>query len=262
MGPDPGLPEAFLRLVSPTNELLPNIALLRTHALQAVRQFLTPPQNCASKRNPSPPMLRDWYPAHGAGRQLFASHWRSIVWSKNQIEPYRDFVKPYYAVKDPAHNFQYIERIINRLTMLSEDISQPIDSAKLYFLACFHGLGKQLSSREDFNNQVQMLLESLDWTIDEIEEVFQSLYRHLTNPQSIEEKIVHDANYIEVLGAFDIAKAFTTGGANGQSIEETANIFEGQYLDKVVFQTPVGKRLSEDRKNYTKEFLISLRKEW
>lgn len=191
-----------------------------------------------------------------------ASHWRLTVWSKNQIEPYRDFVKPYYAVKDPAHDFQHIERIINRLTMLSEDISQPIDSAKLYFLACFHGLGKQLSSNKKFNDQVQMFLKSLDWTMEEIEEVFQTLYRHLTNPQSIEEKIVHDANYIEILGAFGIAKAFTTGGANGQSLEETVNIFENQYLDKVVLQTSVGKRLAEERKNYTKEFLIRLRNEW
>jgi hypothetical protein len=32
------------------------------------------------------------------------------------------------------------------------------------------------------------------------------------------------------LGAFGIAKAFITGGAKGQSIEDTISIFENQYL--------------------------------
>ncbi len=184
------------------------------------------------------------------------------MWSKHQIESYKEFVKPHYAAKDPAHDFQHIERIINRLSMLSENLSQEIHLEKLYFLACFHGLGKQLSRSEDFQSQVRLFLKSLTWTSENIEEGFQSLYRHLVNPQSIEEKIVHDANYIEVLGAFGIAKAFTTGGAKGQSLEETANIFEHQYLDRVVFQTPKGKRLAEERKNYTKEFLTRLRSEW
>lgn len=182
--------------------------------------------------------------------------------SKDQIEPYRDFVKPYYEEKDPAHDFRHIEKIINRLTMLSEGISQEIHPEKLYFLACFHGLGKQLSSNKDFNDRVQTFLESLGWTIENIEEAFQSLYCHLTNPRSVEEKIVHDANYIEILGAFGIAKAFITGGAKGQTIEETAHTFEYQYLDKVIFQTPVGKRLADERKEYTKEFLIRLQNEW
>jgi uncharacterized protein len=184
------------------------------------------------------------------------------MWSKKQIQSYKDFVKPYYAVKGPAHNFQHIERIINRLSMLSKNSSQEVHPEKLYFLACFHGLGKQLSSNEDFRDQVQSFLKSLGWTTENIEEVFQSLYRHLTNPQSIEEKVVHDANYIEVLGAFGIAKAFTTGGANGQSLEETASIFENQYLNKAVFQTPIGKQLAEERKGYAKEFLARLRNEW
>lgn len=66
----------------------------------------------------------------------------------------------------------------------------------------------------------------------------------------------------QILGAFGIAKAFMTGGTKGQSLEETADIFEHQYLDKVIFQTPAGKQLAEERKNYTKEFLVRLRNEW
>ena len=73
--------------------------------------------------------------------------------------------------------------------------------------------------------------------------------------------IVHDANYVKILGAFGIAKAFTTGGAYNQTYEETADIFKYQYLDRVEFVTPMGKRLAEEKKAYTKKFLKQLRSE-
>jgi hypothetical protein len=107
---------------------------------------------------------------------------------KNQIEPYKAFVKPHYAGKDSAHDFRHIERIINRLTMLSKGISEQVRPERLCFLTCFHGLGKQVSSSKDFNEQVQTFLKSLGWSTEDIEDAFQSLYRHLTNPRSVEEK--------------------------------------------------------------------------
>lgn len=114
---------------------------------------------------------------------------------------------------------------------------------------------------EQFREQVRTFLHDLGWTDVEVEQAFQSLERHLKAPQTVEEEIVHDANYVEMLGAFGIAKAFTTGGAAGQSYEETADIFEYRYLNKVAFRTPVGKRLAEEERAYTKEFLRRLRRE-
>ena len=96
----------------------------------------------------------------------------------------------------------------------------------------------------------------------EICELFESLARQFSHPETVEEEIVHDANYLETTGAFGIAKAFTTGGAKGQSMEETVNIFEGQYFDRVEFRTPEGKRIAGERKVYTQDFFERLRKEW
>lgn len=181
--------------------------------------------------------------------------------SKEQAEPYLDFVGPYYAEKDPAHNLLHIVRIIQRVPLLSEGVSEEIHPERLYFLACFHGLGKQLAASQDLQEKARIFLKALGWTSEEMEEAFQSLKRHLTDPRTVEEKIVHDANYLEAVGAFGIAKAFTTGGARGQSIEETAGIFEHQYLDQIEFQTAIGKRLADERKSYTKDFLRHLKGE-
>jgi enhancing lycopene biosynthesis protein 2 len=65
----------------------------------------------------------------------------------------------------------------------------------------------------------------LGWTAAETTEVLAALARHADGPVRVEERIVHDANAVEVLGAFGTAKAFTTGGALGQSYEQAAAIY-------------------------------------
>jgi uncharacterized protein len=180
---------------------------------------------------------------------------------KHQIEPYKDFAQNYYIDRDTAHDFQHIERIINRLELLSQEMSPSPDKSLLYFLACFHGLGKNICDDEFFCERVKHFLLDLEWNETQITKAFQSLEHHIINPQTVEEAIVHDANYVELLGAFGIAKAFTTGGARKQTYEETADIFEYQYLDRVAFITPMGKRLAEEKRAYTKEFFKQLRSE-
>jgi uncharacterized protein len=181
---------------------------------------------------------------------------------KYQVEPYRNFAQPYYVSRDTAHDFRHIERILSRLETFLVDIEQPLSLDRLYFLACFHGLGKRLQTDIQLEEGAKAFLRGLDWSETDIEEGFQSLARHLVDPQTPEEKIIHDANYLEILGAFGIAKAFTVGGARGQHFEETANIFEQQYLEKVEFQTATGKRLALEGREYTREFLRRLRSEW
>jgi uncharacterized protein len=145
---------------------------------------------------------------------------------KERLEPYLEFVRPFYANRDSAHDFRHIQRIVGRLDLLSQEVPRSPQKSKLYFLASFHGLIFPLRQDEPFRQQVRAFLYELNWTAIEIEQAFESLERHLKNPQTIEEEIICDANSLELLGAFGIAKAFTTGGARGQSYEETVEIFE------------------------------------
>lgn len=180
---------------------------------------------------------------------------------KYDIDTYLEFVKPLYDSKDPAHNFQHIERIIEKSSTIRESIESNIRLELLYFLICFHGLGKKLHSDEYAQRASRDFLIGIGWSEDEIAFGFECLRRHTKNLVKVEEKIVHDANYIELLGAFGIAKAFTTGGALGQTYEETMRIYEESYLDKVQFQTVIGRKLAEEGCKYAKEFLARLKSE-
>jgi uncharacterized protein len=180
---------------------------------------------------------------------------------KSEIQAYINFVKPHYEDKDPGHDFDHIKRIISRIPELENEVASEPDKSKLWFLACFHGLDKKLSGDRDFKEQTTNFLLSLSWDKKEIDILYKSLSEHMVNPATIEEKIICDANNLDLLGAIGIAKAFTTGGVKRQLFLETIEIFEKRYLDQAVFQTPVGKRIFKKQLNYVKEFLLKLKKE-
>ena len=181
--------------------------------------------------------------------------------NRYELQPYLEFVRFLYDDRDPGHDFNHIKRITERLSILSADLITTLRDDLLYFLACFHGLWNKINTDYKFRENVRSFLINLGWNESNIDEGFICLERHLKSPKTVEEKVVHDANYMDLLGAFGVAKAFTTGGAKGQSYEETANIFEYGYLDKIEFLTPKGKVLAEEKKKYTKDFFKQLRSE-
>jgi uncharacterized protein len=176
------------------------------------------------------------------------------------LELYKQFVRPYYSEHDVAHDFGHIERMIAQLAFLDKGLALRRPDL-LDFLVCFHGLGPKLREDAGFRNVTQAFLRGLEWTEPDIDDAFRSLERHLTAPVTVEEQIVHDANYIELLGVLDIAKAFRAGGARRQTYEETIDIFEKGYLNKIEFFTPVGRRMAEAGRAYVRSFLEQLRKE-
>ena len=204
--------------------------------------------------------MRDASPSGVTGTTQMAA--RSGIPVRDQAEPYLAFVRDQYGHKDAAHDLHHIAWIVQRLPVVAEGVSPPPRWDKLYFLACFHGLHAQWCEDSAFRQSARSFLTSLGWRDEEIEGLVESLARHLRGPETIEEKIVHDANYLGLLGAFGIAKAFTTGGAHGQTYEETVEIFEGRWLDRVQFLTPAGQRLAVEGRAYVKAFLERLRSEW
>ncbi|GAA1119233.1 hypothetical protein [Kitasatospora arboriphila] len=181
----------------------------------------------------------------------------SDVARRYRQEPYVSQAEPYYATKDPAHDFTHIRRILARLELLRDGEEHRLDL--LYFLACYHGLVPCLD-HAGFREDTAAFLGSLGWQPGEISQAFVGLRRHLDGPALIEEQLVHDANYLEAVGAFGIAKAFTTGGARGQHYEET--IERARYfIDRPVFRTPAGRRMAAARRAYAHAFLDDLEAE-
>lgn len=176
------------------------------------------------------------------------------------IQPYLDAARPHYAGKDPGHDYQHILRMAGRLEELSQGLDPMPAANRLSFLCAFHGLGGRIKNDPEFKNHISAFLTGLRWQDAEIRAAYDLLETHISHPQTPEQKIVHDANFFEVTGAFGIAKAFTVGGARGQSYEETLAIFESN-IDQLDFKTPIGRTVYQERIAETRQFIETLRLE-
>ncbi|MCQ1531584.1 HD domain-containing protein [Lutispora saccharofermentans] len=180
----------------------------------------------------------------------------------NYLKPFKDYVKEHYTSKDAAHNFEHIERIINTSNKIIDyGVDEDIDFYLLAFLQCFHGLSRKLETDSEFKRNTIDFLLGLGLSGEKITIYFECLKRHCKSPQRIEEKIVHDSNFIEVVGSYGLARAFNSAGTRGQTIEEIIDILETHYYNMIECKTPFGKIVYNEKKKFAEDFLILLKKE-
>lgn len=75
-------------------------------------------------------------------------------------------------------------------------------------------------------------------------------------PETIEGKIVQDADRLDAIGAIGIARTFAYGGAHGRAVTDSIRHFEEKLLLlKDEMNTEEGKRIAEIRHDYIKAFV-------
>jgi len=78
-------------------------------------------------------------------------------------------------------------------------------------------------------------------------------------PETIEGKIVQDADRLEAIGAVGIARCFQFGGSHGRSLENSIeHFYDKLLLVSKELNTPSAKRMAEKRDRLMEDFL----KEW
>ena len=81
-------------------------------------------------------------------------------------------------------------------------------------------------------------------------------------PETIEGRIVQDADRLDAIGAVGIARTFAFGGSHGRSPEDSINHFyEKLLLLKDLMNTDEGKKMAETRHAYMEAFLEEWKKE-
>ena len=81
-------------------------------------------------------------------------------------------------------------------------------------------------------------------------------------PESIEGKIVQDADRLDAIGAIGIARTFAFGGKSGRSLESSLQHFSDKLLLlKDDMNTEEAKKIAEIRHAYMQGFLCEIREE-
>jgi uncharacterized protein len=118
------------------------------------------------------------------------------------------------------------------------------------------------------NANARRFLETQNLCIEEIEQIC-SIINNVSfsknrgnSPESIEGKIVQDADRLDALGAIGIARTFAYGGKNGRSLEDSLQHFHDKLLllmDEM--NTEEAKKLAIVRHKYLEEFIEEFKAE-
>jgi len=141
---------------------------------------------------------------------------------RKDIKAYLDFARPYYTAEVPG-GFAHAERLAGRLDEFARGVTPEPLRPVLWFLAAFHGLRNRLAGDASLRAATAEFLRSIDWTDEQIARGLVALARHASEPMTVEEMIVHDADHCEMLARPDAVR--DEGG--------------------VTFRTPAGRRLAE-----------------
>jgi uncharacterized protein len=123
---------------------------------------------------------------------------------------------------DPAHDFEHVMRVYNNAKKISkqEKASQKLvlSAALLHDIVSYPKSSKRSKfSSIDSAKKSKLILKKYDFTTEEIIIVFDAIVDHSFSqnkiPQTLEGKILQDADRLDALGSIGIARVFATSGS-------------------------------------------------
>jgi uncharacterized protein len=123
---------------------------------------------------------------------------------------------------DPAHDFEHVMRVYNNAQKISkqEKANQKLvlSAALLHDIVSYPKSSKRSKfSSIDSAKKSKLILKKYNFTTEEIIIVFDAIVDHSFSqnkiPQTLEGKILQDADRLDALGSIGIARVFATSGS-------------------------------------------------
>ncbi|MBR3161561.1 MAG: HD domain-containing protein [Bacilli bacterium] len=200
-----------------------------------------------------------------------------------------EYVKEFFKDEYSGHDFYHTLRVYNNAVLIAKGENCDLEIVSL--AALLHDVDdyKIVGEQDDLLHNAKTYLKSVDYPTERIEKICHIITQisfkvsETQTPDTIEGKVVQDADRLDAIGAIGIARAFAFGGNHNtpihdpeikvrenMSVEEykkkdgtTINHFyEKLLLIKDLMNTETGKKIAEHRHYYMKEFLKEFYSEW
>ena len=194
---------------------------------------------------------------------------------KDKLKVIKEYVEEILSKEATGHDYFHSLRVMNNATEISVDLDVNLEVIKLACLT--HDLiDKKVTN--DIDKSKKELISKLELTgyssdvINSVVNIIENVsYSKGNVPESLEGKIVQDADRLDALGAIGIARTFAYGGNNNRLIynpgseDNSDSIYH--FYDKLfkltkLMNTANARAIAEKRTEYMKKFLLTFYKEW
>lgn len=184
-----------------------------------------------------------------------------------EIDSAIKYIEDIFRNNSDGHDVKHSLRVYKNAMCLADfypDCSRQIIS----LAALLHDVDDYKLFDTKNNENARNFLKNLKLTEYEIEQIC-SIINEVSfsknrgkRPQSIEGKIVQDADRLDALGAIGIARTFAYGGRCGRTLEASLqHFYDKLLLLKDEMNTEEAKEMAEERHEYLKDFIKEFKNE-
>lgn len=197
------------------------------------------------------------------------------------LQHVRCYVYERFQGEATGHDYWHMERVANvARDLAAKEAGDPFVAEVagwLHDVADAKLVEDQAKAIEDQKRLLESLIESAD-TIERILKAMEDISfrgKHKI-PESIEGKVVQDADRLDAIGAIGIARTFAYGGKEGQLIHTTPTEYDSSenkntsiqhFYDKLLrlkdlMNTKTAKTIAQQRHDFMEKFLDEFYSEW
>lgn len=174
------------------------------------------------------------------------------------------FVRTLFTNDYSGHDIEHSLRVYNNAMMLAD--TEPQCNRMIVALAALlHDADdyKLFKTENNRNTRSFLVKHQVDKVlVEQICEIINGVSfskNRGIHPETIEGKIVQDADRLDAIGAIGIARIFAYGGGHGRSISDSIQHFDDKLLLlKSDMNTNEGRRIAETRHSFMETFLSEL----
>lgn len=200
------------------------------------------------------------------------------------LEAVRTRARQYFEDAPPAHDWYHVERVetLAETLVAQRAAPEPVDERVVTLAVLLHDIGREREGRCEIDDhaiwgarEAGRILEDVGAAPETIERVQHCIrthrYSNAVEPETLEARIVSDADNLDALGAIGIARVFAHGGALDSPMygpgvpavdgETAAGATQYDHLHEKILDLPermytdVGRELADDRARFVREFV-------
>lgn len=177
------------------------------------------------------------------------------------------FIETLFANDCSGHDAEHSKRVYQNALILA-DTEPECNRFVIALAALLHDADDYKLFKTENNYNARSFLKNHQLSEIQIEQICKIINgvsfskNRGIRPDTIEGKIVQDADRLDALGAIGIARTFAFGGERGRTINDSIQHFYDKLLHlKNEMNTDEGKRIAETRHHFMKDFLREFEQE-